>query len=1099
MPRFTIVGYIILIFSSLSFFSSDTVAQNTLKDSKGLIEKGVGLYDKEQYKEALTYFLQVPEGDTNFSTAKYETALAYLADSAFEQSKQIAFEGMKLENSDKRQLLYVVAHAYDYLGKTDSAVYFYDSLARASPVDNLAYYEKAFVHYQKGEFDKASPLLEKALMINPYHYRSHALLGTLYLQKGRLTEAYMASAAALLFTNNINIAKSAITLLSAIARQNQEVSDYYTQREEGSELYSEIDEIIHAKLALNKDYNVRSVMGGDNIVRVAHAIMEKLSYDKNEKNFAMHYYVPLFREVFKKDLFDPFMLLLFSNYGIEVVEQYAKKQKRDISEVKEVVFPYWDHVIATRILEYDKREKAPLLYSYDQKNSTYVTGNLSKENGKLVLREGQTRFYEDAHLKAEGKFNNSGQKDGPWRYYYSNGVLRLTETYKNGVIQGDARDYRNNGFLREVRKYNNSGEQTEEQEYTYNGVLDNITIIKSDKEREVTSYHIDGHKQMTLKVMNGSVMNGKYQSYYSNGALEKEIEILDGKLNGEYKEYYDNGNTKVYGTFRKGERDGVYTTYYENGERESELKYKLGKADGERISYNERGQAIQKTSFKNGKHDGMDIQLSDEKEFYSIEYENDKAIGYTFKPLDGKEIKDASKKLALLKTYYPNGNVKSVLPLKDGLLNGRGKFYFSTGALREVVDFENDLRHGVATEYHKNGKLYLVSEYVKGERTGWYKEYYSNGQLKAEGWLFDNRKEGLWRFYKVTGKLDNEAFFRNHKLNGPSKYYNSDGKSSYTTYYDMDFIMRMEQYDNTGKIVHEQSFPQGNGKYSFVFPNGNISFEVQLKNGNYEGSYTSYYPDKTIKEKGFYYNGRRDSLMTSYFPGGQERAKGHFRNGWKNGKWTDYDFAGRLEREIDYVKGEEHGKDKAYLNRILFNEYTMYYDKMDGDHSFYSEEKKIGLVRTFKDNEFIEYTYEGTDGKLLPPIPVKNGTAKIVSYYPNGKKAVEVNIVENMFEGKRAVYYSNGNLAEEKNYAGTDLNGTYSRFYPDGKPYYEATYKDDVLNGEEKLYGEDGKLLMHGNFLMGELHGPQMYNDPQTGKRYKLTYEHDRLLTIENL
>ncbi len=1099
MPRFPIVGFKYLVFVSLFFFTSDVVAQKSLKDSRELIEKGIKLFEEDKFKEALTYFLQVPDGDTNFSTAQYETVLAYLADSSFERAKQTAFEGMKLANSDKRQLLYLIAHAYDYLGKTDSAIYFYDSIARAYPTDNLAYYEKSVVYFQKNDFDKAVPLLEKALMINPYHYRSHAVLGSIYLQQGKLTESFMAFATALLFTGDINVARGAIISLSAIARQSTEVADYYDQRKEDSELYGEIDEIIHAKLALAKGYNIPSVMGEDQIVRVAHAIMEKLSYDKNAKNFAMQYYVPLFQEVYRKDMFDPFMLLLFSNYGIEVVEQYAKKQKRDISEVKEVVFPYWDRVIATRTLEYYKREKAPMLYSYSQASGSYITGNMIMENGKIAFREGQARSYDNSHLSAEGKINSNGNKEGPWRYYYANGVLRLSETYKNGVIQGEAREYRNNGFLSEVRKYNSSGEQIEVQEYTYNGILESTTIVKSDKESELILYHPDGRKQAVLKVKDGSLMDGKYKSFHNNGSLEKEMEILDGKLTGEYKEYHDNGQLKEHGTYLKGDRNGVYTIYYENGKKESVLNYDHGKADGERISYNEQGQVIEKTTFRDGKRNGIYIQLNDEKEYYTIDYKNDIPMGYTFKSPDGKEIKETSKTLSSLKVYFANGNVKSDLPLKNGMVHGQAKYYFNTGSLRELVNFKDDVRHGTATEYYKNGKPYMVSEYVNGERTGWYKIYYANGQLQGEGWLANDKKEGIWRFYTVAGKLESESFYLNGQANGPSKHYNGNGKINYMDYYDKDLIVRMEQYDNTGKIIHEQSFPLGTGKYYFIFPNGNTSFEATLKNGEYVGAYTSYYPDKTLREKGFYNNDGRDSLLVSYFPGGQENSKGHFRKGKKHGKWIYYGFDGKLERETNYVKGDEHGKDRVYIHGELRNEYNMEYDYMDGDQLFYGEENKIALVYNFKRGSMTGYTYEGKDGKLLPLTPVKNGTARIMSYYPNGKKAAELNMVEHLYDGKRITYYSNGNVAEEKTYVATELNGPFKRFYPDGKPSYEASYKDDVLNGEEKLYSDDGKLLIHASYVMGEQHGPQLYNDPKTGKSYKLTYDHGKLLTIENM
>lgn len=1099
MLRFPIVGLKYLSYASLFFFTTHAVAQDTLHDSRVLIEKGIGLYDDGKYKEALEHFLKVPEGDTNFATAQYETVLTYMADSSFERSKQVAFEGLKASNQYKRQLLYLVAHVYDYQGKADSAFYYYDSIARAYPVDNLAYYEKAVVYYQKKDFDKALPLLEKALLMNPYHYRSHAVLGGVYMQQGRLAEAYMANLAALLFTNEAKVAGSAIGALSAIARQSKEVSDYYDQRKEGLELYSEIDEIIHAKLALNKGYSIPSVMGDDQVIRVAHAVMEKLSYDKNEQNFAMQYYVPLFQQVYKKELFDPFILLLFSNYGIEEVEKYAKKQKKDITEVRELVFPYWDRVTGTRILEYSKRQNAPLKYSYDQGDGSYMAGNIGVEDGKLTLKEGKTMFYRKSELTAEGNFNNSGKKEGAWRYYHPNGVLRLTETYKNGVIQGEAYEYRNNGYLKEMRKYNSAGEQVEEHQYTYNGVLENAVIIRPDKVNELTMYHPDGHKQAVLKVKDGSVADGKYKSYYSNGKLEKEMEIQDGKLTGVYKEYYDNGQLREHGTFRKGDRDGMYTKYYENGKKESELNYSAGKADGERISYDEHGAVTDKTTFRDGKHNGTDIFVSEGKEYYVIDYKNDVPVGYTFKSPDGKEIKETSKTLTSLKVYHVNGNLKSDLPLKDGKIHGTAKYYFNTGSLREEVNFENDVKHGTAKEYFRNGKLYIVSEYVQGERTGWYKGYYANGQVEAEGWLLNNNKEGVWRFYSVAGKLEREGFYLNNEANGPSRHYNNNGKISFTDYYDRDLVTGLEQYDKTGKVIHQLSFPKGTGKYYMVFPNGNTSFEVQVKNGNYEGAYAYYYPDKTLREKGFYKNGQRDSLTVSYYPGGQESAKGYWHKGSKDGKWAYHGFDGKPERETEYLKGDEHGKDKFYQAGELRSEYNMTYDYMHGDQFFYGEGKTVGLVYNYKDRDLAGYTYMGKDGKLLPLIAVKNGTARITAYYPNGNKAVEENMIENKRDGKSTLYYSNGNVSEERYYAGIQLNGVYKRFYPDGKPSYEATYKDDVLNGEEKQYGNDGKVFEHANYAMGERHGLQVYYDAKTGKRYKLMYEHGELLTIENL
>ncbi|MEG0235853.1 MAG: hypothetical protein RR523_06425 [Cetobacterium sp.] len=61
------------------------------------------------------------------------------------------------------------------------------------------------------------------------------------------------------------------------------------------------------------------------------------------------------------------------------------------------------------------------------------------------------------------------------------------------------------------------------------------------------------------------------------------------------------------------------------------------------------------------------------------------------------------------KTYYKNGQLKSIAPYKDNKLNGISKLYY------------------------EDGKLQREETYVNGEQLGPYKYYYSNGNLESEG------------------------------------------------------------------------------------------------------------------------------------------------------------------------------------------------------------------------------------------------------------------------------------------------------------------------------------------------------------------------------
>ncbi|RYZ54881.1 MAG: tetratricopeptide repeat protein, partial [Sphingobacteriales bacterium] len=577
-----IPGKGILFACCLSILPFCTDAQVTLHDSKELIDLGIARYDEGKYKEALEAFRKVPEGDTNFHIAKYEMALSAFADSAFAEARNHALEGLTLPFADRRSMRLLLGHSYDGLDKKDSAFYYYDQLLKENPHDHIAYYEKGVVYFNRKEYDKALEAFRTGLLINPYHFNLHRMTGVTYMRQGRLTEATLSLATSLLFTNNMQTARSSIILLNNMASQTAEIAKFYEEKDSRyeHELFNEIDAIINARLALSKGYKVPSVMSDDNIIRLLYVVMEKAKYSADDTSFAMQYYVPLFTNIFKEDQFDPFVLLLFSNFGLETVDQYAKKQKRDISRVRDIVFPYADKIVNTRTLNFKAREKAPLKYFYNSSSNVYIDAAFRMGKEDIEFTGGPAVYYKNNVLTAAGNFNKDGKKEGEWNYYFSFGKLRLTEQYKNGTIQGKAYSYRLNGHLKEITTYDAEGNEITEETFTYNGQPHIRTKFLTGKESELVYLHKNGHEQQKLRIKNDKVSDGKYQTYYVNGKLSREMDIKDGKLHGVMREYYENGQLREEIEYRNGDRHGKYTSWYDDGQKEDEYQYANGKPDG---------------------------------------------------------------------------------------------------------------------------------------------------------------------------------------------------------------------------------------------------------------------------------------------------------------------------------------------------------------------------------------------------------------------------------------------------------------------------------------------------------------------------------------
>lgn len=119
----------------------------------------------------------------------------------------------------------------------------------------------------------------------------------------------------------------------------------------------------------------------------------------------------------------------------------------------------------------------------------------------------------------------------------------------------------------------------------------------------------------------------------------------------------------------------------------------------------------------------------------------------------------------------------------------------------------------------------------------------------------------------------------------------------------------------------------------------------------------------------------------------------------------------------------------------------------------------------------IYYIKYDKNGKLSEKTPVVGQTAKIISFYPNGKTAIEINFVKGNIDGKLLVNSQDGKPEYEANYDMNLLSGPRIEYYANGKVYKKENFKNSSFEGLQQFFKEDGKPWVTAEYKNDELHG----------------------------
>lgn len=594
----------------------------------------------------------------------------------------------------------------------------------------------------------------------------------------------------------------------------------------------------------------------------------------------------------------------------------------------------------------------------------YKNGKIKhKETFKANKGEGEaTNYYENGQL--EWKCGKKDDKfDGPFETYFLNGKLKTKGQYKDDVLIGKWEGYYANGKLQEIKtlsdkglvigeykSYYENGNIEEEftstpdgkingprKKYLESGKLYTMSMYENDVEKSIQFTDNKG-KATDIKLPKSKF---KFTGLNPNGTIKSEGFFDKGNRIGEWKFYNEFGKLSGIYNYVKDKTDGPYKTFYENGKVKSEGTYKEDQLHGYFKSYFRNGKLSQEGWYQYGLAQGTWITYSvngnlKEKEYYI----NDNATGYNESytvtgKLDCIYIKDYD--LVERITYFDStGKILSDDKLIKG--NGTHKALFANGNTYCTGTYKNSLLEGEYTWYYANGKLDSKCNFVAGKREGTTVSFYENGNKKVEGKYKNSLQVGTWKNYyenlpnkiqKITsyddfgdtdslltwfyenGKPEVISNYAHDKRKGVAKYFTETGETRIEKTLNDEEVQKFAYYKVNNEKV-EAEIGIGQQKITAYFPNGKISAEEDILDGQLHGKRVYYYPNGQIAIIRIFEYGDQEGEETNYYSDGKVKSIEPHLTDYMNGICKYYRPDGKLEKEIPYVLGEKHGTAKFY-------------------------------------------------------------------------------------------------------------------------------------------------------------------------------------------
>lgn len=1031
-------------------------------NSDSIMRKGITLHDAGEYANAIKEYEKIVKLDAKYPTAQYEKALALAQSDKGEDEKAVLEtlyrDGYFPENPD----LYVLYGSYlsDAKAYTESEKIFLEG-AKITPHFSRLLYNQALLYVRMDKQQEAVDILQNIIEHDPLYASPHYMLGVLALENGRPTEATLSLLTYLMISPTGQNAAKAIGFLDKKLSENFLEKGKVVFSKTGDN-FGEIETILQNGLPLRSAFKVKSDFD-EKITRQVQAVCEFMASQPAGDGFYERTYGPWIKKAMDTNQFEPmsyYMLLVLED---ELGKKLKSQEKKIINFAKKNLSDDLVPLMTTVTTDFYGTRQA-VRYVYEDGHPIFAgTTKDGKLDGKVMAFnafggksgdlnfkagdfEGLQRYYDFKGRITVEKNMKDGKATGKWTNYYDNGEVSLTQEMKDDKRHGALTSFLPNGGKQCEGNFVDGNREGVVTCYYADGTVESKASYKKDmRDGPFTSYNELGDIKIATSFIEDEY-DGKYVSYYDGKAIESEAVYAKGKVQGELKSYYENGKVKA-------------ITTYVNGNPSKSESYDPNGALSQTTAFNDKGETQVVTYYDDHGERYFDHNFKSDDLKAGVQYarNNPKPVPvslskkpFIIKDLDGHVLtKGEYEKGMRTKTWeYTDrfGNLVSKIPYKDGDIDGVLYFYNDNGSLASIEARDKDEVSGVDEGYNY-GVLSSVEHYEAGK---------TNGPAI---------------FYNADGSVRRERFDEGGETLRDIEYW-STGKMRENDYLIEDEVYKREIFSPSGEKVTTIDFRKMNGKFSYRYTPKSEGYDMTLVNGNFHGPFKITQPDGSVIVDAQFRNGRLHGIYKRNGPANVPLNEYNYYNGLLHGEVRMYDLNGALRTIHHYAFGKAYGLvQRFYLNKNKVFEYTEFDGKQTGEITYYNQ-KGEPILKVYDTNDHPEYYIRfGKSGQLDEKVVIKDGTADILSVYPNGKTAASFRFVRGMIDGKYALYNADGKPALEADYKMGLYEGKRTEYHENGKPARIERFVNGDLDGLYESFGEDGKLRLQASYKNDNLEG----------------------------
>lgn len=1079
---------ILLLFLLVSFSKNYSQTDYAfVYNNDSIIRKGIRLHNEKKYDEALKEYQRISKIDPKYLDAQYEIALTLSAQEKKTELRALLEDlyskGKMIESPELFQIYGVfLSDEKEY----EASEKIFKEGEKYLPNYSHFQYNFALLYVRKGETQKAIDILKNIITNNPNHASSHYLLGICAFENGKITEGTLALMSYLVLAPAGPHATKAVSALNANYGQNYLSENKFVFSKSGDN-FEEIETILRNQLPLKKVYKIKSSID-DKITRQVQAIAEYSLEHKMGDGFFETTYIPWVKQMVEQNQLEAYSYFSLISLEENLGKELTKQKKKIMSFVTDYLKKDFWSVFGKRKLDmFGKVEE--VIVSIDNERP-YIIGkqingafegkckyldNYANLKGELIFKngllEGPQKYFNDKGEIVEEKSFINGKVNGTRNTYYANGNISMTENYKDDVLDGISTSY-----------YPNGGKQCE------------ANFVNGKRNGTLICLHEDGSKKNEIDYTDDKV-NGKFIRYNEAGDITQNYVCINDKIDGNCLEYFDGKTIKSEAVYKNGLIEGSHKSYYPNKSLKRESIYNAGKIV-KTIDYAENGKKKFETSYNDKEEmESYDCFDNDGNKYFVEKYKGGElktSFQYTAANPKGSEM-SLNKKGFEVKNFDGSERVKGAF--EKGKKAGEWTYLYDSGILRLKEFYTNGKTNGTTTNYNSNGtvasiynessdvisglyeiysfnKLNQVYNYENGDQNGPFKTYYSDGTLNSEGYLINNE----FGYDKIT--------------------YRQNGKILRIESYIDNIPTKLKSFNTSDKMENDIDFKNKNGAFTITYSDGAYSKNNNYKNGMLDGkqNIVDKYKNKMLESE--FKSGILHNVYKKFSPTGSVLVENNYYNGSLNGQNKYYDYVGNLRLTSEYAFGAENGKTIRYYNnkaKMLESEYLN--DLHNGNSTYYNQKGEPILIVNYENDAPKYYIRKNKTGELNEKVVIENQTAAISSMYPNGKTAIQFNLNKGNLQGKFVINNAEGKPDYECSYKDDVLDGVRTEYYSNGKIYKKENFVNNEYDGKQEYFKEDGQLWASISIKKDELHGDSLlYNAGKLVETKK--YDSDELVGI---